>query len=168
MSLSDRILPPEIDFKIFVVAAPIFGYLVLALTAIPIYGLAIFNAGFRNLFQAVCVPLIFLFQFTFYRTTFELNLFRSESNLFLTFTLRITAHIVCFDNIIIFVKSHQAEILIADRCPCVHLALLIKSSPLVIYLAKICDLLRLQLLQLPLVILTSSLVLGFAFSNTMD
>ena len=57
ISVKLKILPPEIDFSILVVAAPIFGFFVFAETAIPIYGLAIFNAGFKNLLQAVCVPL---------------------------------------------------------------------------------------------------------------
>ena len=41
----------------------------------------------------------------------------------------------------------------------------IKFSALVIYLEKICDLLRLQILQVPLIILTSILFLGLTFSN---
>ena len=53
ISVSDKVLTPDIDFKILTVACPTFGFLVLALTAIPIYGLAIFNAGLKNLFQAV-------------------------------------------------------------------------------------------------------------------
>ena len=44
-----------------------------------------------------------------------------------------------------------------------HFPFLIKS-PLVIYLVKICDLLRPQILQGPLIILTSFLVLGLTFS----
>ena len=45
-----------------------------------------------------------------------------------------------------------------------HFPLLIKSSPLVIYLVKSCDLLRPQILQVPFIILTSFLVLGLTFS----
>ena len=45
ISVSDKFLPPDFDFKILAVACPTFGFLVLELTAIPIYGLAIFNAG---------------------------------------------------------------------------------------------------------------------------
>ena len=56
ISVKLEILPPDIDFKILAVACPTFGFFVFAETAIPIYGLAIFNAGLRNLFQAVCVP----------------------------------------------------------------------------------------------------------------
>ena len=59
MSVGDRILPPEIDFRILVVACPTFGFFVLALTAIPINGAATLIAGFKNLFQAVCVSLKF-------------------------------------------------------------------------------------------------------------
>ena len=50
-------LPPENDFKILVVACPTFGFLVLALTAIPINGAATLTAGFKNLFHQVCVAL---------------------------------------------------------------------------------------------------------------
>ena len=57
MSVKLNILPPEIDFKILVVACPTFGFLVLAETAIPIKGAVALRAGFRNLFHAVCVPL---------------------------------------------------------------------------------------------------------------
>ena len=53
MSVKDRILPPEIDFKILPVALPISGPLVLAATAKPIL-----RAGFRKLFQAFSKPLI--------------------------------------------------------------------------------------------------------------
>ena len=57
MSVSDKIIPPEIDFIKLVVACLAFGFLVLALTAITINGAATLTAGFKNLFQAVCVPL---------------------------------------------------------------------------------------------------------------
>ena len=50
ISVSDKILPPEIDFKVFEVASPTFGFLVLALTAIPINGAVALIAGLRNLF----------------------------------------------------------------------------------------------------------------------
>ena len=57
MSVKLKILPPLMLFNIFVVAAATFGFLVLAPTAIPINGADALIAGFRNLFQAVCVPL---------------------------------------------------------------------------------------------------------------
>ena len=57
ISVSDKILPPDILFRILVVASPTFGFLVLAVTAIPINGAVALIAGFKNLFQAVCVPL---------------------------------------------------------------------------------------------------------------
>ena len=53
ISVSDKILRPLIDFEILAVACPILGFLVLAETARPIYGLAIFNACLKNLFHAV-------------------------------------------------------------------------------------------------------------------
>ena len=59
ISVKLKILPPDIDFNIFVVACPILGFLVFAPTAIPMNGLATFRAGLRNLVQAVCVPLKF-------------------------------------------------------------------------------------------------------------
>ena len=52
-----KILPPDRLFKVFVAAAPTLGFFVLALTAIPIKGADALIAGFRNLFQEVCVPL---------------------------------------------------------------------------------------------------------------
>ena len=57
MSVKLKILPPEIDFNILVVAAATFGFLVLAPTAIPINGAVALIAGLRNLFPAVFVPL---------------------------------------------------------------------------------------------------------------
>ena len=57
ISVSDKILPPLIDFNILVVACQTFGFLVLALTAIPINGAVALIAALRNLFQVVCVPL---------------------------------------------------------------------------------------------------------------
>ena len=53
MSVSDNILPPDIDFNIFVVTCPTLGYFVFAETAIPINGAVALIAGFRNLAQAV-------------------------------------------------------------------------------------------------------------------
>ena len=50
MSVKLKILPPEIDFKISVVACPTFGLFVFAETAIPINGAATLTAGFKNLF----------------------------------------------------------------------------------------------------------------------
>ena len=57
MSVRLNTLPPLIDLRILVVACPTFGFFVLALTAIPIKGADALIAGFRNLFQAVCLPL---------------------------------------------------------------------------------------------------------------
>ena len=57
MSVKLKILPPDILLRILVVACPTFGFLVLAVTAIPINGAVALIEGLRNLFQAVCVPL---------------------------------------------------------------------------------------------------------------
>ena len=57
MSVKLRILPTDILFKLIVVACPSLGFLVLALIAIPINGAVTLIAGFKTLFQAVCVPL---------------------------------------------------------------------------------------------------------------
>ena len=54
MSVNDNTLPPDILFKILLVAAPILAFFVFAPTAAPITGAAKFNAGFRKLFQAFC------------------------------------------------------------------------------------------------------------------
>ena len=59
ISVKLKILPLEIDFNILVVACPTLGFLVLALTAIPINGAATLTAGLKNLFPAVYVPLKF-------------------------------------------------------------------------------------------------------------
>ena len=50
------ILPPDLRFKIFVVACTTLGFSVLALTTIPINGAATLKAGSKNLFQTGCVP----------------------------------------------------------------------------------------------------------------
>ena len=57
ISVQLKILPPLIDFILLVVAAPTLGFLVLAITSIPINGAATLTAGLRNFLQAVCVPL---------------------------------------------------------------------------------------------------------------
>ena len=57
ISVKLKSLPPEIDFRTLAVACPTFGFLVFAETAIPLNGAVALIAGFRNLFQAVCVPL---------------------------------------------------------------------------------------------------------------
>ena len=61
MSVKLKILPPEIDFNVFVVACATFGFLVFAPTAIPINGAATLTAGFMNLFHVVWDPLNILF-----------------------------------------------------------------------------------------------------------
>ena len=50
-SVNDNILPPLMLFKLFVVACPTFGFFVVAETADPIYGLALFRAGSIKLSQ---------------------------------------------------------------------------------------------------------------------
>ena len=57
MSVKLNILPQDVLFNILVVACPTLGFLVSALTAMPINGAATLTADFKNLFQAVCVPL---------------------------------------------------------------------------------------------------------------
>ena len=58
-SVKLNILPQDVFFNILVVACPTLGFLVLALTAMPINGAATLTADFKNLFQAVCVPVEF-------------------------------------------------------------------------------------------------------------
>ena len=65
MSVRPNILPPENDFKKLVVVCPTLGFFVLAEMAIPINGTVAIIAGFKNLFQAVCVPLKFFCSFYF-------------------------------------------------------------------------------------------------------
>ena len=59
MSVRPNILLQDIFFNILVVACPTLGFLVLALTAMPISGAATLTADFKTLFQAVCVPVEF-------------------------------------------------------------------------------------------------------------
>ena len=66
-SVKLNFFPPVNDIRILVIACPILGILVLAPTAIPINGAVALMSGFKNLFQAVCVPLKkTLWFFTFY------------------------------------------------------------------------------------------------------
>ena len=58
-SVKLNILPQELLFNILDVACPTLGFLVLALTAMPKNGAATLTADFKNLFQAVCVPVEF-------------------------------------------------------------------------------------------------------------
>ena len=57
MSDSYNISPLVIEFKILFVICADCGFFVFAAIAADISGFAIFKAGFRNLVQAVCVPL---------------------------------------------------------------------------------------------------------------
>ena len=57
MSVKLNFLPREIDLNLLVVACPTLGFFVFAETAIPINGAPTLTAGFKNLFQAVSVPL---------------------------------------------------------------------------------------------------------------
>ena len=56
MSVKLKILPPDIDFNILVVACPTLGFLVLAETANPINGAATLTTGLRNLFKLFEIP----------------------------------------------------------------------------------------------------------------
>ena len=56
MSVSDKIVPADILFKILVVACPTFGFIVSALTAILMNGAVALIAGSRIFFHAVFVP----------------------------------------------------------------------------------------------------------------
>ena len=56
-SVKLKILPPDIHFKILVVGCPTVGFFVFAETAIPMNAAATLASGFKNLFQADCVPL---------------------------------------------------------------------------------------------------------------
>ena len=58
-------------------------------------------------------------------------------------------------------KSHHAEFDIVEQWIFLHFPFFIKFSCRVNYLEKVCDFLRPQILQLPLITLTSFLVFGF-------
>ena len=75
-------------------------------------------------------------------------------------------HLSCSFSIFpLLFTSHHAEFDIDEHWLFLHSPLLLKSSPLVIYLGKICHFSQLQILQVPLIILTSFLILGLTFSN---
>ena len=59
MSVSDKALPTDNDFKIFAVGSPTLGFLDLAATALPINGAATLIAVFKNLSQALWVSRMF-------------------------------------------------------------------------------------------------------------
>ena len=65
ISVRPNILPPDILFRRLVVACPTSRFLVLALTAMPIKGAATLTVGFKNLFQALCLPLNIFCSFFF-------------------------------------------------------------------------------------------------------
>ena len=56
-SVKLKILPPLIDLNIIVATCPILGFFVFAETTMHINGAATLTTGFKNSFQAVCVPL---------------------------------------------------------------------------------------------------------------
>ena len=89
-------LRPEIDFKKLLVACPTFGFLVLALTAIPINGAATLTAGLRNLLQAVLCPLKDFLKFISNRTTFKHILMGYKSDYLLAITFRVRTFIMYF------------------------------------------------------------------------
>ena len=65
MSVNDKILPPEILFKILPVAAPILGFFVLAPTAAPIYRCSKIYCWFKNYSMLFSVPLNIFLSFVF-------------------------------------------------------------------------------------------------------
>ena len=147
MSVKLNILPPVNVFNWLLVIWDDWGFFVFAATPAEIIGVAIFNAGFKNLFHAVSDPL----------NIFFIVFLKPEPSSWSWFGLKVICfwhlhlglwHISCnFKTVQFLFKSHHAELLIADRCPCVHLAFLIKSCRLVIYFVKIWRLLRPQILQ---------------------
>ena len=147
------------------VACPILGFLILAETAIPIYGLAIFNAGFRNLFHAVCVPLKIFWSLDFIEPPSGIYWWGVKVIIFWQPHLGL-GHLSCSFNMLPWeFKSVNAEFDIVEQCLFLHLPFLIKSSR-VIYLEKIWLLTLPQILHSPFIIFTSFLVLGLTFSNT--
>ena len=120
ISIRDETLHLLIDFDILVVARPTLGFLVLALTAIPMNGAATLTVDFKNFFKAVCVPLeVFLC----------LLIFEPPSR-WKCLDVKLTCfwqlhfgfwHLTCnFETLQFLFSSHRAEILINDRCPCLR------------------------------------------------
>ena len=60
-------------------------------------------------------------------------------------------------------RTHDADFDINEQWLILHFPFFIKFSALVVYLAKICDLLRPQIAHLTFIKLTSFWVLGFTF-----
>ena len=164
-SVNDNILPPVNYFNILAVAAPTCLFLVFAPTAIPITGAKVLTAGFKNLFQAVWDPIkIFFFILFLKPAPSNRNWIGLKVICFWQLHLG-SRHISCnFKTVQFLFKSHYAEFDIAYLCQWVHLAFLIKSRPLVIYLVKIWLLLWPQISHFVLIILKSFLVLVFTFS----
>ena len=71
MSVKLNIIPPLIDLERLVVACSTFGFFVSELTAFLTNGAVVLIAGFKNLVQAVCVPLVFFLKFRFYQSSLE-------------------------------------------------------------------------------------------------
>ena len=96
--LSDSfwILLPAIYFKILAVACPIFGFLLFAPTAILITGTGVFTSNLRKESHAFLTSFDSFFYVIYKSCSFELKLIRCESDLFLTFTIKIETHIVKF------------------------------------------------------------------------
>ena len=163
MSVRLKILPPVNDFNILFVILSWLRVLCLCSNSSWYQWCRHFQPWFNEAVPSFFCPSEFFLKLRFYRPTFKHILMRRKSYNFLAIRLWL-GHLSCSSNILsLQFESHDAEFDIAEQCLFLHLPLLIKSSPLVIYLVKLCDLLRPQIPHFLLIILTSFLVLGFLF-----
>ena len=168
MSVKLKNSPPVNDFKRLFVTWADCGFFVFAATAADIKGVAIFKPDVIKLSQVFLVPL---------KSFCSLLLIDPPSsrywwgvNVMIFWHPHLgLGHLSCSLSISpSLLKSVHAVFDIDEQWFLPHLPLLIKSSPRVIYSVKICDLLRPQILQVPLITLTSFLVLGLTFSYTFS
>ena len=166
-SVSGKILPPRMPFKILVVACPTCFLLLFAPTAMPSTDARKVFCWFKKWILRFLTTFDYLFHCIFKSSSFQLKLPKIKSNLHLTITFMF-GHLSCSFKISpLLFKSHHTELNTDEQRLFLHLRFSIKSSPLVIYLVKIWDISRPQRLQIPLIILTIFFVLGFTFSYSI-
>ena len=162
-SVKLNILPPVRDFKILFVTWDDWGFFVFAATAVHISGVAIFKPGFTKISQVFSVPVKTFCSSLFINPPSSMNWWGVKVMIFRQFYLGL-GHLSCnFKILPLLFKSHHAEFDIHEHW-FLQFLLLIKSSPLVVYLVKIWLLLRPQILHVPFIIITTFLVSRFLFS----
>ena len=105
-SIRPKIFPHDILLILLVVACPTGGLFHLAPTAFPITGGRVFTSGLRNEFHAFSLPLN-IFYSILKSCSFKLKLNRGINNLFLTFTFKISTHVMNLKKLKLLVISHH-------------------------------------------------------------